>query len=82
MRMIISFISECSLTYYFEIIISFWVFTYHSCIKSIHELLIFFGRVVTCTILPHHIRDYGRFWYSEMFYVFIYILISYFYFWH
>ncbi len=82
MRMIISFISECSLSYYFKIIISFWIFTYHPSVKSHHEILILFSAMITCTILPHHIRDYSRFWYSEMLYMFIDIFISYFHFWH
>ncbi len=79
MRMIISFISECSLSYYFKIIISFWIFTYHPSIESHHQILIFFSTVITCTVLPHHISDSGSFSHSEVLYVFVALFVSYFY---
>ncbi len=35
--------------------------------------------MITRTILPHHIYDSGRFCYSEVFYVFVALFVSYFY---
>ena len=64
--------------YHFVVIISQWILPSHSGIEPIHELLIFFSTMITCTIFPHHISDSGSFSYSEMFYVFVCFLISWF----
>lgn len=79
MSMIYSFISERSLAYYLEIIVSFWIFINHTSVKSVHQFLILFWAMITCSVFPHHISNSGSFSYSEMFYMFVYFFISCFY---
>ena len=64
---------------HFFIVISFRIFACHSSIKSHHQFLIFFSIMITSTILPHHISNPGCFSYSQMFYMFVNLLIPSFY---
>ena len=44
--------------------------------QSVHQCLVFFGTVISCTISPHHISNSSSFCYPEMFYMLICFFVS------
>lgn len=63
-------------SYSFKIIVCSWIFSCNTSIEPRHELLVFCWKVLSCSVLPHHISDSCSLSYSQMFYMAVCIFIS------
>ncbi len=57
-----------SSSYHFIVVVYEWSLSYHTYIYPTHQLLILLRRVVSCSILVHHITNPDIFSYTQMLY--------------